>query len=587
MPAKRAYIICGIMLSIFAAVLARFGYIQLISCGELSESAFQQRLSNTKIEKIRGNILDRNGIPFTNRERSYTAFIKTAFMPKSLDEREKVCAALGISNDALDKLTGKSKPVLIETDEAGSRAVKDLKTDWVTILNSVKRYGEGTLARHIIGYLSKKDRIGQSGIEKAYEKELRDNSAYEIGTVTDATKAPIKGLGYRIKDLGSDKKQNVKLTLDYHIQQIVENALNKYGISGAAVVEDVVTGDILAMASRPDYDQNAVENYLNSSGNELFNKAAAAYNLGSVFKIIDAAAYFENPDIDLVGRSSVIPGSNLPGNLTADPSADLLKAPVAAYGNKSRFIDNEHYYCEGAVNINGLEFKCSSYYQGGHGVLNLEQAFALSCNSYFIELCQKIGYRELIDMARKFGLGSQTGISGQGIAEASGSLPKSDTYYSQADIANLAIGQGALLATPLQVADMVATVANGGIKNRVNIVDSIIDNDGNITKKVHVKEGHRVISAYTASRIRNLMEAVTQYGTGKDAAEGVYGGAGGKTGSAETGVQGKVHAWFAGYFPGKEPRYSVAVFVENGQLGGKAAAPVFAEIAREMEKMGF
>lgn len=575
------------MLTLFAAVLARFAWLQFVSYGELSESAFQQRLSNTQLEKTRGNILDRNGIPFTNRERSYTAFIKTAFLPKSAAEREPVCNALGIGNDALDKLTGKSRPVLIETDEAGSKAVMELNTNWVTILNSVKRYGEGTLARHVVGYLSKKDKIGQAGIEKAYEKELRDNSVYEIGTVTDATKAPIKGLGYRIKDIGSDRKENVRLTLDYHIQQAVENALNKYGISGAAVVEDVVTGDLLAMASRPDYDQNAVENYLNSSGKELFNKATAAYNLGSVFKIIDAAAYFENPDTDLGGGSYATPGGNLFGNLQADTNALLSGNAAAAGFNKSHFIDNEHYYCEGAVNINGLEFKCSSYYQGGHGLINLEQAFAQSCNSYFIELCQKVGYRELIDMARKFGLGSQTGISGQGIHEAAGSLPKSDTYYSQADIANLAIGQGALLTTPVQVADMVATVANGGIKNRVNIVDSIVDDDGRVIREVRVKEGRRVISAYTANRIKRLMEAVTQYGTGKDAVIGLYGGAGGKTGSAETGVQGKVHAWFAGYFPRNEPRYSVAVFVENGQLGGKAAAPVFAEIAREMEKMGY
>ncbi|HEX2944810.1 MAG TPA: penicillin-binding protein 2 [Clostridia bacterium] len=570
MSAKRNYIISGIILSLFAAVLARFAYIQFISYGELSESAFQQRLSNTQIEKMRGNITDRNGIPFTNRERSYTAFIKTAFMPKTPGEREKVCSALGITDGALSKLTGKSKPLLIETDVAGSNAVKNLNTNWVTILNSLKRYGVGSIAKHVVGYLSKKDRIGQSGIEKAYENEIRDNSVYEIGTVTDAAKNPIKGLGYRIKDLSSDKKRNVRLTLDYHIQKIVEDAMNKNGISGAAVVEDVVTGDILAMASRPDYDQNAVENYLDSSGKELFNKATAAYNLGSVFKIIDAAAFFEDPGIVLDDGAASMIGSD-PGLTSA----------------KSHFIDNGHYFCEGAVNINGLTFKCSSYYEGGHGLLNMEQAFAVSCNSYFIELCQKIGYRELIDMARRFGLGSQTGISGQGIAEAAGTLPKSDSYYSQADIANLAIGQGALLATPLQVADMVATVANGGIKNRINIVDSITDDDGKVVREVRIKEGQRVISAYTASRIKNLMEAVTQYGTGTDAAAGLYGGAGGKTGSAETGITGKVHAWFAGYFPINGPRYSIAVFVENGQLGGKAAAPVFADIAREMAKKGY
>jgi peptidoglycan glycosyltransferase/penicillin-binding protein 2 len=146
--------------------------------------------------------------------------------------------------------------------------------------------------------------------------------------------------------------------------------------------------------------------------------------------------------------------------------------------------------------------------------MDLEKAFALSCNSYFIELCQKIGYKSMIGMAKKFGLGSKTGISEQGIPEASGNLPDMDAYYSSADIANLAIGQGVMLATPLQVADLTATIANGGIKNRVNIVDSITDSNGNIVKQIRKSEGERIISKDTSDKIRSLMEAVTLNGTG-------------------------------------------------------------------------
>lgn len=258
------------------------------------------------------------------------------------------------------------------------------------------------------------------------------------------------------------------------------------------------------------------------------------------------------------------------------------------YGPYDIYTRNWQYYCEGAVNVNGLIFKCHSYFEGGHGYIDMEKAFAVSCNSYFINLCQKTGYRNLIEMAQKFGLGQETGIGSQGIAEARGSLPPIDSYYSQADIANLSIGQGMLLATPLQVADIVATVANGGIRNRVNIVDSIIDSDGNVIKNLRVKEGRRIISKDTADTIKDLMEAATSsYGTGTDAVVGYYGGAGGKTGSAETGSPDVVHAWFAGYFPAKNPRYSIAVFAENGKYGGKVAAPVFAEIARNMIEKGY
>ena len=143
-----------------------------------------------------------------------------------------------------------------------------------------------------------------------------------------------------------------------------------------------------------------------------------------------------------------------------------------------------------------------------------------------------------------------------------------------------------LLATPLQVADITATVANGGIKNRVNLVDSIIDENGKTIKKIKVDEGHRVISPATAGKIKSMMEAVTLYGTGTDAGMEYYGGAGGKTGSAETGSDGVVHGWFAGYFPTASPRYAVAVFVENGQYGSKAAVPIFAGIAQKMKDKG-
>lgn len=621
MSVKRIRIICYVIMVSFVGLIAKVAYIQFFSSEKLAEAAFEQRLSNTRIEKLRGNILDRKGIPFTNRTENYTAFIKPASMPESREEREKVCSALGIEADLLDELTSKSKPLLIRTDKAGSEKILEMNTDWISILKSLDRYDEGTLAKHVLGYLNKKDQIGQSGIEKLYENELKDSVVFEIGTVTDAAKKPIKGLGYRLKARNADKKLNVRLTLDYHIQKIVEDIMDKYGISGAVVLEDVVTGDILAMASRPDFNQNAIEDYLDSDGKELFNKATAAYNLGSVFKIVDAAAYFENEEAILeqarledlrrlnqydVGDGSLHIGhqpESAPtgvGENTANEYENYLNAPDTAKNNsypdsssqdapyvRREFRDPEHYYCSGAVDIGSLVFRCSSYYEGGHGDINMERAFALSCNSYFIELSRKVGYMNLIEMAQKFGLGSYTGLSDQGIYEARGSLPQADGSYSQADIANLAIGQGLLLATPVQVADMVATVANGGIKNRVNIVDSIIDSEGKVIRNARVDEGQRIISKSTSDKVRRLMEAVTSYGTGTGAIMGYYGGAGGKTGSAETGYGDVVHAWFAGYFPAKTPRYSIAVFVENGRLGGKVAAPVFAEIAKAMLQKGY
>jgi penicillin-binding protein 2 len=607
LSAKRIYFLGAVILFIFTALILRVAIIQFVPDRSLEEAAFRQRVSTTAIERIRGNILDRNDIPFTNRTEKYSALIKTAYMPQSEDERIKVCDALGVDAQVLKGSTSKSKPFLIETDKAGHDAVLELNADWVSMINSVERYGEDALAKHVIGYLNRSDQIGQAGIEKAYEDILSDNMVYEIGTVTDAANKPIKGFGYRLKNWSdAGRGLNVKLTLDYHVQKIVEETMENAGISGAVVVEDVVTGDILAMASKPDFDQNAVEKYLDSSGKELFNKATAAYNLGSIFKIIDAAAYLENEDtirigeaddaLDNIGRDE---STAEPGNGTGDeywffdgysyvPQPFEHESPdIGAYSRYHGFDDPDHYCCTGAVDINGLTFKCYSYYQGGHGDLDLKKAFALSCNSYFIELCQKIGYKNMISMAERFGLGSKTGVFEQGIAEAPGNLPQINGYYSSADIANLAIGQGVILATPLQVADLTATVANGGIKNKVNIVDCITDSSGNVVKQIRKGEGERIISKRTSDKIRELMEEVTLTGTGTEAVMGYYGGAGGKTGSAQTGSEEIVHAWFAGYFPAAEPRYSIAVFAEDGRLGGESAAPVFAQIAKGMTELGY
>jgi peptidoglycan glycosyltransferase/penicillin-binding protein 2 len=593
-----------------AVLIIRVAIIQFVPDRSLEEAAFKQRVSSTAIERIRGNILDRNGIPFTNREKTYKALIKTAYMPQSATEKKMVCDALGVDIELLSELTSKSKPFLIETNKNGQDALLELDVDWVSMINSVERYDEEALAEHVIGYLNIRDQIGQTGIEKVYEEELKNKAVFEIGTVNDAAKNPIKGFGYKLKNWSTgNEKLNVRLTLDFHVQRIVEEAMEKGGISGAVVVEDVVTGDILALASKPDFNQNEVKKYLDSDNKELFNKATAAYNLGSIFKIIDLAAFYENEDTIVIGDDDEVAGEksdnsgDISGGVLDDKKEDEYRffdgfsygqTPFAtelddygAYNHYHGFKDLDHYYCTGAVDINGLTFKCYSYYQGGHGDLDMESAFALSCNSYFIELCQKIGYKNLIGMTEKFGLGRVTGITKQGVSEAAGNIPDINAQYSRADIANLAIGQGVILATPVQVADIVASVANGGIKNSVNIVDAIVDDEGRIVEKIKVSQGQRIISKKTSDKIRELMETVTLSGTGTEAVMGYYGGAGGKTGSAETGSEQIIHAWFAGYFPAREPRYSIAVFVEDGRLGGKSAAPVFAEIARRMLEMGY
>lgn len=553
MQKNRVILIYSLILLAFSGLVIRLFYLQIYDGTNLSKAASIQRMASSEIDKKRGEILDREGIPFTDRNKKVTLVLKPYLLRGKEPEIEEIGKILDVDGLKLKKeIELKSEPIIFEIDEEKKNLILDLKLQGVSVIYSMVRYGNNSIAKHVTGYLNKTDYTGQTGIEKAFENVLDNKNTSSVGVVTDAKSNVLPGLGYRLsKSNSGEEKLNVKLTLDYHIQKISETVMEKNNVTGALVVEDVCSGDVLAMVSKPDFNPNDIEGYLKSRKKELFNRAVASYNLGSVFKIIDLAQYFE------------VKGNTHP----------------------------EEYFCQGYIFIGDKQYKCSSFEKGGHGQIGLKDAFALSCNPYFINMGIKLGYKNLINMAVKFGLGSNTGIGVQGIDEASGNLPSIKSSYSDGDTANIAIGQGDIMATPLQVADITATVANGGIRNRINIVDAIVDNDGNKIRNVRVKEGERIISKETSDSIKKLMEEVTETGTGIKANLDQYGGAGGKTGSAETGEfengEKIVHAWFAGYFPKRNPKYSIAVFVENGMSGGQVAAPIFAEVAEEIMKKGY
>ncbi|NLL04307.1 MAG: peptidoglycan glycosyltransferase [Clostridiaceae bacterium] len=524
----------------------RLFYLQIYAGKKLSLSANAQRVSEKSIDVPRGNILDRNMIPLTNRTKEIFCVIKPLYLWEKTSEIASISKILNLEANKLKReIEFKKDPIIVPCSQFQKDSLDKIKTQGISFIYSLKRYDDQSVAKHVTGYINKIDNTGNTGIEKHFQDTLKLNSNSSVGVVTDAKDNLVTGLGYRFIEPKDSNQLNVKLTLNYHIQKTAENVLKKSGLKGAVVIEDVVSGDIVAMVSKPDYNPNNIEKYLDSTDKELFNRAVASYNLGSIFKIIVLASSYENG---------------------IDP--------------------NMNYFCPGYITLGDKEFKCSSYAKGGHGLISLEEAFASSCNPYFIELGIKTGHINIINTARKFGFDNFTGVNEHGVDESSGHLPDTKKHFSYGDIANISIGQGDILATPLQVADMIATIANGGIKNRVNIVDSIIDSSNNTLKVVRFDKGERILSKDICDKIKYLMEKVTISGTGIKANLDEYGGAAAKTGSAETGqyINGEkiVHAWFAGYFPRLNPRYSVAVFIENGKSGGSIAAPIFEEIARDI-----
>jgi peptidoglycan glycosyltransferase/penicillin-binding protein 2 len=297
----------------------------------LVKETASQRMNNVKIESARGDFLDKNGISFTNRSPKITAVLKPALLKDKLAEVEKICSLVGLDSEKInDKIQRYNTPILIDVDQETKSVISEMQLEGVSFINSLNRYNTDTKAKHLLGYLNKADKVGSNGLEKLYEKTLNYGNEDVLTVVTDGNNNILSGLGYRIIKSGEkkNKKLDIKLTIDYHIQSIVEQVLEKEGLTGAVVVEDVSNGDIVAMCSKPDFDPNDVEKYLSNNKKPLFNRAVAQYNIGSVFKLVDLSAIFEKePDYNMV------------------------------------------FNCPGYVQIADTLFKCSSYEKGGPGTI--------------------------------------------------------------------------------------------------------------------------------------------------------------------------------------------------------------------------
>jgi len=497
----------------------------------------------TPIHHERGQIYDRNMISFTGRSAEYVAVIQPAVFPRDKKTWERVAEALNIdTEDFANFSVYNASPVIYPIDGDTAMSFVENPVQGVSIVERKVRTDASMPAAHLIGYTDETGMQGMSGIEKAYQHILRsDNTVYVLAT-TDASYQYLDEYGYQIRKMQADEPLSVKLTLDYHMQKLAEEVMDKMMVSGAVAIVDILTGDILVLASRPGFNPQNISEYLDDERQPLFNRAIAGYTPGSIFKIITTAAALE-----------------------------------------SNFDPEVTFECPGYTTVGEHVFKCWNYDAGGHGVLNLVSSFAQSCNSYFIHLGIHLGAEKMLDMARDFGLGSITGISEQLIPEYEGMLPDLNELVGDGNVANLAMGQGRILVTPLQAAGMASIIANGGIRHTLNIVDCIVNSEGEIVRDLKKREWKRVISRETAAVLMQMMEATVEFGTGKRADIGGYGGSAGKTGSAETGMYVEdrpiLHAWFTGYFPYIEPKYAMCVFVEDGTGGGTSAAPVFAEIA--------
>ncbi len=502
-----------------------------LSVGDLQTAAGQQSTRRETIAVARGTIYDRYGQPLVNRTNEITVAVAPFAECVSLMET----ALKGLDRSRVLEELRRGDCATVTVDGWLSPTVG------VTQIRAPRRYDTESTACHIIGYINA-DGEGVNGVEKAYDELLSSyNGEASVTYSVDALGRVAVDAEPLLTNELSRATGGVALTLDSEIQRLVRQAAVSYLERGAVVVTNVQNGELLACTSVPVYDPRDVEAVLDDTASPLLDRARTNYDLGSVFKLITAAAALENG-----------------------------------------FSAGKTYTCEGAVAVDGIRFHCHNPL--GDGVQTMREAMANSCNCYFIQLACDVGASAVYELAVRAGFADTLTLTA-GMQTACAVLPSRRDLSADAALANFAIGQGELLATPYHIAALYGAVVADGVITKPSLFYGTVDEHGVLTKDPSTPETVRLFSPQTASALRGMLEQVVISGTGTAAAPAERQAAG-KTGTAQTGwkVDGEevVQSWFAGYYPADDPQYVITVLSENGGANGIPAAPLFAAIADEL-----
>ena len=507
---------------VIAILIGRLGYIQLIDGKKLSELAYEQQTLDRAINPKRGTIYDVTGQVLAQSSTVETITVN----PGNIDKKDKEKVAQKLSEifelDYENTLKKVSKRSSIETiakkvnkdkaDELRKWIEEENISTGINIDEDTKRYyPNNNLASQIIGFCGS-DNQGLDGIEAKYDKVLSGTKG-SIKRHTDAKGGEIgtEGESYIAAKNGKD----VILTIDMNIQSIVEKYLkeacidNKCTDGGNIVAMNPQNGDILAMATYPDYNLN--EPY-----------AAYTDELKGIWDTTDQAE--KTKRLQAVWRNRAITDTYEPGSTfkTITASASLEEGLVTDIDKQGQFV------CTGGIDVAGVRIKCWRYYRP-HGAESLRQALMNSCNPVFIGLGQKMGVHTYYSYLQKFGLLEKTGIDLPGEA---GSIFLAENKAGPVELATISFGQRFEI-TPIQLVTAVSSIANGGNLVQPRVVKAIIDSETGEKTEVETKVKSQTISKETSEKVLSMMESVVSEGTGKNAKVAGY-RIGGKTGTSDT-----------------------------------------------------
>ena len=522
---------------------------------------------------LRGNIYDQGGLGLAVDGQVVTIGV----VPGWIEDEAAVIALLSTVTDVApeviqDKIANSqpdwfvpiadvSSEVSINSDDALSSLVGVTRRE-----RSIRVYKSGDLAAHLIGYLGTippieledwqsrgyrgGELVGRTGVESWGEPYLAGRRGGRLVTLTEHNEEVTL-----VAETTSRPGGSIHLTINKGFQADVERILGPR--LGAIVAVDPNTGFVLAIASYPSFDPNL-------------------FAIG-----IDPKTWADvstNPHRPLVGR----------GTQGAYPPGSVFKiVTLAAAMQELGLTADTNFFCTGTWDRLGDEFVKTCWLETGHGHINLQDGLTQSCDVVFYDVGLALHNADpqlLPDAAHTFGLGTATGIAG--VDETAGLVPdpawklaqKAESWFP-GDSVNLAIGQSYLLSTPLQIANMLAAVGNGGTLYRPQLVRRIVELIG--PEQINQPEAlaRLSISPEHLAVIRRGLEGVVSgpRGTAREVFEGMAFTAAGKTGTAETGQE-EPHAWFAGYAPADAPQIAVAVLLEHAGEGSKQAAPLFREV---------
>ncbi len=568
---KRAPWVTLISVIIIFALMGRLVYWQFIKGAELKSGAIQQQTLDSVVSPKRGIIYDRNGKVLAQSVSVQTVTASPAEVKKSkkADEIAQTLADIlkGDKDEIKKKITKNTSYEIIERkiDNKTAERIRKAELKGIYLIEDTKRtYPYGSLASHVIGFVGN-DNQGLDGIEMVYDKYLKGMPGRMISSKSaSGTEMPYEYEKY----INPENGANLVLTIDEVIQHFVEEELKQavadYDVQNGAscIIMNAKTGEILAMATYPDYDLNKPFTLPKNVEKELSDLKGKEYD----------AAY--NDRLTKLWRNKAVVDTYEPGS--------TFKPFTAAMALEENLVSADEFFsCKGGLQVKDYYIKC--WKDGGHGQLSFSEGFENSCNPVFMNLGARVGPARFIKYFKKFGFMESTGFDLPG--EATGAFHSADRF-KEVEVATSSFGQS-FNVTPLQLITAYTAITNGGVMVRPHIAKELVDDNGNVIKKFETQTIRQAISKETADTIRDILEGVVESGTSKNAFIRGYRLAG-KTGTSEKIPRGngKYVASFVGFAPVNDPEIIGLVMLDEpmgeSHMGGAIAAPTFKKIFDEV-----